>query len=203
MDIETIEQKLKWSLIGTATIAAAAVAFYFIWFGLWLDEPLSKSTGTWGELGDFVGGLMNPIVAGCALYWLAMSVRLQKQELGATREELTLTRNELAASRRAQEEQVKMALIAGQINSLSLRLTALSTGQGHVEARLNYVLEQMDQRGVFHHVHEENGKTRPINQVASTLRARLTYIDARQKEIISELELLQTAASETTSATAA
>lgn len=124
MEPAIIETRLKYSLIALGAITISAVAAYFIWFGLLLEEPLSEDAGTWGEFGDYVGGLMNPLVAACALYWLTMSVRLQKAELSATRIELGLTRDELAGSRSMQAEQARIALIAAQLQTLNLKLAA-------------------------------------------------------------------------------
>ncbi|MCM3563354.1 hypothetical protein M3149_06860 [Hydrogenophaga intermedia] len=42
----------------------------------------------WGQLGDYFGGLLNPVVASAALYLLALSIRMQRKELAATRQAL-------------------------------------------------------------------------------------------------------------------
>lgn len=51
--------------------------------------PLSESLEQWGTFGDFFGGILNPIFALFAFYWLTYSVRLQIKELKETREELS------------------------------------------------------------------------------------------------------------------
>lgn len=75
-------------------VAAYVFAFY--------QNGWTKSPETWGQLGDYIGGLLNPLVAGFALLALVASVRLQKAELAATREELK-------ESRQAMQEQAKTA----------------------------------------------------------------------------------------------
>lgn len=45
-------------------------------------------SGDWGTFGDFIGGILNPIFALFAFYWLTYSVRLQIKELKDTRTEL-------------------------------------------------------------------------------------------------------------------
>lgn len=75
-------------------VAAYVIAF---WQNGW-----SKSPDAWGQLGDYIGGLLNPLVAGFALMALVVSVRLQKAEL-------TATRKELENSRVAMQEQAKTA----------------------------------------------------------------------------------------------
>ena len=193
MDLETIEKRLNQSLGWTATIAVVAIASYFIWFGAVLKEPLSKSTGTWGELGDFLGGLMNPIVAGCALYWLTMSVRLQKQELAATREELELTRGELAEASAAQQEQARLALLSTQISSLNLRLNSITSELNHLRARLNYALRYMDEKGPGMAIHDvEHGGTVQPSVLANNLEEKIAFLSQREQAILSELELINT-----------
>ncbi|WP_288400161.1 putative phage abortive infection protein [uncultured Acinetobacter sp.] len=60
--------------------------------GNWTLPNLSNLTavdsGDWGTFGDFIGGILNPIFALFAFYWLTYSVRLQIKELKDTRTEL-------------------------------------------------------------------------------------------------------------------
>lgn len=60
--------------------------------GTWVGPQLSKlstvESGNWGTFGDFIGGILNPIFALFAFYWLTYSVRLQIKELKDTRQEL-------------------------------------------------------------------------------------------------------------------
>ncbi|MEQ1582511.1 MAG: hypothetical protein ABL862_08735 [Candidatus Nitrotoga sp.] len=76
---------------------------------------MSPIPAVWGAFGDYVGGILNPLVASFALYWLVTSVRLQKQELHETRVEL-------AKAGRAQETQARMQLLSSQISGWSVRL---------------------------------------------------------------------------------
>jgi hypothetical protein len=48
----------------------------------------------WGQFGDFIGGLMNPIISGLALLALVVSIRLQKTELAETRKSIDEQRRE-------------------------------------------------------------------------------------------------------------
>lgn len=191
MDIETIDSKLRASLLTTATIAVIAVVSYVGWFGILIDLPASHTPSTWGEFGDFVGGVMNPIVAACALYWLTMSVRLQKLELKAARDELALTRNELATSSAAQQEQARLALLGTRINSLTIQINATSLELGSVETRISYLLRQMDERGLEARVHEP-GYVYPTSafQIAEGLKTKAKVLSDRQTALMAELELI-------------
>lgn len=119
MDLDTLDKHLRISLRLLSVVAVLAITGYFIWFGAVLEEPLSPDTGTWGAFGDFLGGLLNPLVAACALYWLTMSVRLQKTELSDTRKALV-------ASQVAQEKQARIALLSARIESINIRLSVVS-----------------------------------------------------------------------------
>lgn len=71
------------------------------------------------ELGDLLAGVFAPV----AFVWLMAAVFIQAQELRAQREELSLTRLELAESRKVMEEQARQAqrqadFIGEQTNNL-------------------------------------------------------------------------------------
>lgn len=72
-------------------------------------------TGPWklayefnGQIGDFLGGVMNPIVAFLALLWLRRGVLEQKEELRATKEALR-------DSAVAQDRQVRLSAITALV----------------------------------------------------------------------------------------
>jgi len=195
MDIETIDSKLRASLLTTVTIAVIAVVSYIVWFGFLIGLPASHAPSTWGEFGDFVGGVMNPIVAACALYWLTMSVRLQKLELKAARDELALTRNELATSSVAQQEQARLALLGTQINSLTIQINATSLELGSVEARISYLLRKMDEHGLDAQVHEPGYMyVKSAFQLAEGLKTKAKVLSDRQTALMAELELVKSLA---------
>lgn len=97
-----LESVVRWVskapyLVGIVFICLVlAYTVAFISFG-W-----SKSPEAWGQLGDYIGGILNPIVALCALVALVVSIQLQKAELAATRAEL-------ASAKSVAEEQAKTA----------------------------------------------------------------------------------------------
>ncbi|MFX5869884.1 hypothetical protein ABTE73_19965, partial [Acinetobacter baumannii] len=61
------------------------------------EVKITDEAQHWGTVGDFFGGILNPIFALFAFYWLTYSVRLQTKELAETR-------NELKKAASAQEE---------------------------------------------------------------------------------------------------
>lgn len=48
----------------------------------------------WGQFGDFIGGLMNPIISGLALLGLVVSINSQREELAVTRASIDEQRRE-------------------------------------------------------------------------------------------------------------
>lgn len=115
----------KWKMALTA-IAAAAIGGYFVYFGLMVGQPAATDPDKWGAFGDFFGGLMNPIVAFAAFYWLTQSVKLQKQELADTRRELKESaeaQNRLVANGRVS---VRLSALAALVSSANDEIAAAS-----------------------------------------------------------------------------
>lgn len=88
-----------WLLLVPATFALGAITTYAVAFR---SMSAMEDPAAWGTFGDFIGGLMNPLVSVLTLF-VAISVwRLQKAEL-------ELTRNEMAQTKDAMEDQAKTA----------------------------------------------------------------------------------------------
>ncbi|WOI54196.1 hypothetical protein [Parvularcula sp. LCG005] len=93
------------TLIGAAlggfVVLAAVYIFNF------RNHPFSGSSADWGALGDFFGGMLNPLLSFLALIAILQTIKLQQQSLETTRQELKLSTEELRGSRKALEEQKK------------------------------------------------------------------------------------------------
>jgi len=82
---------------------------YVVWFGFFGD---TEGRANWGTFGDYVGGLLNPLV-GTITIWLLVqtlisqrdALRLQTEELKAQRNELKLQREETALATAAMKAQ--------------------------------------------------------------------------------------------------
>lgn len=85
IDTDPLISKASRSLRLAIALVIALTLFYTIWFWGINKQPLSQEAGLWGAFGDFIGCVMNPIVALLALYWLTQSIAIQKQELHDTR----------------------------------------------------------------------------------------------------------------------
>lgn len=123
---------------------------------------------------------------------LAHHVRaVTKARAEAARDELALTRNELAMSRAAQQEQARLALRGTRINSLTIHINATSLELGSVEVRISYLLQQMDERGLEARVYEP-GYVYPTSafQIAEGLKTKGKVLSDRQTALMAELELV-------------
>jgi hypothetical protein len=88
---------------------------------------------TRGQFGDSFG-LLNAVASSLALVMVAITLRLQGQQLEIQRKELELTRAELARTAEAQEssasrlaDQISHMTIASQINGLSTLLQSMDS----------------------------------------------------------------------------
>lgn len=77
-DIETL------LVIAVTSIAVIAISTYFSAYFLF-DWQISKDPIGWGPMGDYFGGILNPVIALAALVALIRATRLQKTEFEATR----------------------------------------------------------------------------------------------------------------------
>jgi len=75
---------------------------YFLNFG---SLGISNNSEVWAQFGDFIGGILNPLLAFLAFIALLFTIKLQSDALNISKEELEATRKELEKSRIAQEKQ--------------------------------------------------------------------------------------------------
>lgn len=108
----------RWPMIAAAVLFLVTTGLYGVRFA---HEGFSSAQEQWGQFGDFVGGLVNPLL-GILTIWLLLrtlgeqqravnaaqeSLRVQHEALEVQRSELELTRLELKDSAQALAEQVK------------------------------------------------------------------------------------------------
>ena len=92
-------------ILFVVVVGCTALWVYKEKFGLpWPIDSLGK-IGDFGAFGDFVGGLMNPLLQFIVISMLFWSIQVQRQELKATRDTLSATKDELTATKEANESQ--------------------------------------------------------------------------------------------------
>ena len=116
--------------------ALATLLSYVAWFWCVKRLPLADSGGTWGTFGDFIGGVLNPVVAYAAFYWLTQSVRLQKQELTETR----LALRDAATSQAETAAHARMSVRLGALTALTNSIAAEVSA---VRLQMQFVSDQV------------------------------------------------------------
>ncbi|MDF9907658.1 UNVERIFIED_ORG: putative membrane protein [Pseudomonas reinekei] len=98
-------------LLGTAIVFLTFVG-YCIWYHFQLggDIPILEVKNTasatyWGQLGDFVGGMLNPLLSFLALIAVVISIKTQSKELKAARAEARAAQSMQAAQKKILERQ--------------------------------------------------------------------------------------------------
>ena len=160
MDLEKLERQVKWSrviavLIGTVVIGAYSLNFY--------NSNLSPSTDSWGQFGDYIGGILNPIIAYLALYWLTQSVLLQKQELADTKQALR-------DSADAQTKQERHAEVTAKINANNALLVSYNADISYIRSNLEFVNSQLTDLRQGHPAYSTLGVQLNYDQAQSLLR---------------------------------
>lgn len=181
-DLAALEADVKRSFRFVTGAVLATLTAYFVWFFLVHNKSVSDESGRWGEFGDFFGGLLNPVVAYFAFYWLIRSVLLQKEELQETRDALEQAADAQRRSAAAAEASAKIAAYTALLNGAvfevqSLReqsssLVAQSSKHSNGAARL------------------ANGSWAQIDQVTKSLEdldSRISYHSAQRIKIEEEL----------------
>lgn len=125
MQTETLETRINWWKWGIASFGAVLITTYFGYFGLYLQHPPALDADKWGQFGDFFGGILNPLVAFAAFYWLTQSVKIQKTEL-------ELARKAAEESSLALKQQV---LVSRESVNLAAATALLNTHQQEIDGR--------------------------------------------------------------------
>lgn len=104
---EVLSDNAEGILVGVLAVAVAAAltvgGFYVVFFK---EVPVSGDPASWGQLGDYLGGVLNPVFGFLSVFALLVALVLQTRELKLSRESLKLSREELKLSR---DEQAKAA----------------------------------------------------------------------------------------------
>jgi len=97
-------ERILMGVLAVAVLAAIAVGGSYVLF--FFGESVSNDPEQWGQLGDYLGGVLNPVFGFLSVFALLVALVLQTRELKLSREALKLSQEELKATR---EEQAKSA----------------------------------------------------------------------------------------------
>lgn len=85
----------KWAPYVVGAVLVVAIGFYFWHF----PSGFSHKQSVWGQFGDFIGGLVNPIIGFFTIWLLAVSLRQNNKALGQANAALTQAKAELELTR--------------------------------------------------------------------------------------------------------
>ena len=114
------------------SVAISSITIYVNHF----DGGLSSEHQRWGTFGDYFGGILNPIVALSAFILLAISIRIQKEELSETR-------NVLEESNKAQEKQATQLLLTARVNAINAQISAIDSEIMTFREETTFILSQL------------------------------------------------------------
>ena len=169
--------KTGWVLAILIVIVLLVVGFYFFNFnfdilknGHWLHifQNLSKTTGDWGTFGDYVGGILNPLIAAFAFYLIAKTYELQKKELEETRKLLQVSTD-------AQKDQITLAALTALLNSNMARINMLEARkhllfQGKTDVFANKLEKQLVSSSPIGSIYKEHKTEDEIMNLANEIR---------------------------------
>lgn len=97
-----MSNRLLYTSLGS--IFVIMLGLYFIKFGFY---PLSESPQNWGAFGDFLGGILNPILSFAALIVLIKTIKQNEKALKQNEEALSQNAKEMKYSRAELEKSAK------------------------------------------------------------------------------------------------
>ena len=73
-------------LLGFAALMSFIAVYYY---NKYFSGPIVSNHEKWGQFGDFIGGVLNPTIAFCALIALVIAVMLQRSELNDAKDQFS------------------------------------------------------------------------------------------------------------------
>ncbi len=137
---QPIREKLLQHSPWIVAIAFGIIVAAYIW--TFRALPYNEKTDSWGQFGDLIGGLLNPLISLFTLL-VAVSVwKLQKLELAETRDAIRAQTFDqffmsVLASHRAMSEQVSLIGISGS-NTLQTGKRAIDSYRNHLTSHEHY-----------------------------------------------------------------
>ena len=132
--LEWVSNKTIWILLIPAFLVFSITLAVPIYLSQTSDQAWKMGYEINGAIGDFFGGVMNPIIALIALVWLVKGVSLQQIELAHTRKALE-------ASEKHQANQVKISAMTALISTIIDEQVKLRAHAKTLEPELNARLE--------------------------------------------------------------
>lgn len=134
--------------------------------------------GRFGQFGDLVGGVLNPMIAGAALWWLSTGVRMQKTELKATKDAL--------------ETQNQHVLKSSRIDAIAAMIETHTADITYRRQHLAFLMEQKTrpQPNSFYSMRGRSLDHRELKKLVEDLNKGLNARTVERARLASELSLL-------------
>lgn len=178
--LDDLEKHAHRSLWGIGFFTFLMLFAYFVKFS---GYGFSGKQEDWGVFGDYVGGLLNPVISLAALYWLTRSIVLQKRELQESREAL----RETAFS---QSQQAKSSEIAAKFQLLSIELEIISA---QLAVGVNYQLQLLgDLKGsdLEQKIYDRKCELRPVKEILEEVQKEISRLTLKRESILRSAEKL-------------
>jgi hypothetical protein len=131
-------------IVVIALVLALLILIAYLWrFG---GMPISDRTGTWGEFGDYFGGVMNPIIGLATVFLVFITFTLQRRELRASLAEMK--RSNVSAATQSFEQSLFSWLANYHSLISAIRSTTGATGR---ESMQLWYSSQFSSQAVFAH----------------------------------------------------
>jgi hypothetical protein len=167
-DLEALDSAIRTSHRVVIGVMLSSLTIYVVWFWGVNSKVLSDQADAWGQFGDFIGGVLNPLVAYAAFYWLTRTVRLQK-------EELLETRQALAESAEAQAKQASYAQVSVRVSALTALINSIMVEVQTQRMQLQFIVDQSN----THH----SGSAKLLDGTMLTGAQLLAYIATLNTQI--------------------
>ncbi|WP_083659436.1 putative phage abortive infection protein [Pseudomonas sp. PA1(2017)] len=152
--LSKINFTLTTSLVSAVLITAVCATFYYNFF--LSDEPLpiphKENLEYWGQIGDFIGGILNPLLSFLALMAVLHTIKTQRNELKEAREEAklanTIQNKQTDVFERQNFESALFRLfdVHSKITDRILNTKKSENTFQSLAWNFNYHLEQLDQK---------------------------------------------------------
>jgi len=175
------------SLVILLTVGAYILNFH--------NLPISQETGNWGTFGDYIGGILNPLISFTALLYLIKAYRSQKQELEGTKDVLQKTEQHNSSISSTQISQTELMRESQSIQQISLKIDVLYKKVNYLQEELKRAAAQIQSNSTsgiqnFLVVPREHGnKFEQLNYLDS--KAYLTEIAEQIQEKLDEIKTLE------------
>lgn len=120
---QTMNRSLRWLLAIGAVSAVGVQGMYLYKFGSW-PITLSEDPAVWGQYGDYIGGLLNPIFSSLAFSGLVVTIILQARQIDEGKHNAEL-----------EEMQRVQSTVAARIDQLLTSSVIVDTGKYQELAR--------------------------------------------------------------------